>query len=109
MWKPGSDHVARKRRRRGGMSGIRKVVRKFGSGVGSAIIIVGASHGIIGTVRDTMADGNFGAVPNRLSYYYTGFDPGTGGWNQQQAINSAGAILGSLAAGMIVKWAARHT
>ena len=99
--------MARKKRR-GGMSGWRKIARKAASFIGSAVIIFGVSHGAISTGQKALASGNFGAIPRDLAYSYTGFDPQEGKFDQNQAIRSIGTILAAVAAGMLIRWGARR-
>lgn len=97
--------MPKKKRRRGGMSGIRKAVRKWGSALGSGIIILGASHGVVKAVTESLGDPK--QIPERTLRNYTGVDY-SGSFDQAQLIRSITIIGASLGAGWLIKQAARR-
>ena len=87
------------------MSGWRKAARKVASFIGSAVILAGASHGVISGV--TREIGQPQQIPAAIINDYTGFNPVSNTFDQNQLIKSLLTIGGAVVAGKIIRWAAR--
>lgn len=89
------------------MSGLRKILKKAASAIGSVVIVAGASHGLLRTAAGVAAGRGFEQIPHDLVLNYTGFDTDTNHLNTPALVASVLTIVGAIAAGKLIKYAGR--
>jgi len=84
-----------------------RIGRKAGSFIGTAVQVLGISHGVISGVTRGLSKPD--QIPRNIVYDYTGVDiEGATGFNQDLAIKSATIIAVTFAVGWAIKQVARR-
>jgi len=87
------------------MSGWRRIAKKFAGAIGSGVIILGLSHGVIQGVVEGREDPM--SIPERTLRNYSGVDF-SGAFDQKKAVASVIVILAAIGAGLLIKYGARR-
>lgn len=96
--------MARRRKGKRSKDEVRSIARKSLGYIKVAVGTLGFGHGVVRAVAMGAADGTWGNTPNRVIYFYTGYDQNQNRFDQNQLISSIGTMAATAVAVKMIGW-----